>query len=42
MQAVPTFPASHEIRALLTRFTTDGGTVVVSSHVMALVEQPCD
>ncbi len=30
------------IRALLTRFTADGGTVVVSSHVMALVEQICD
>ena len=30
------------IRALLTRFTADGGTVVVSSHVMALVEQLCD
>jgi len=30
------------IRALLRRFTADGGTVVVSSHVMALVEQLCD
>lgn len=30
------------IRALLTRFAADGGTVVVSSHVMALVEQLCD
>jgi ABC-2 type transport system ATP-binding protein len=30
------------IRALLTRFTADGGTVIVSSHVMALVEQLCD
>ncbi len=30
------------IRALLTRFTAGGGTVVVSSHVMALVEQLCD
>ncbi len=30
------------IRALLARFTAGGGTVVVSSHVMALVEQLCD
>ena len=30
------------IRALMRRFTADGGTVVVSSHVMALVEQLCD
>ncbi len=30
------------IRALLQRFTAGGGTVVVSSHVMALVEQLCD
>lgn len=30
------------IRALLTRFAADGGTVIVSSHVMALVEQLCD
>jgi ABC-2 type transport system ATP-binding protein len=30
------------IRELLRRFTADGGTVVVSSHVMALVEQLCD
>ncbi len=30
------------IRALLTRFAAGGGTVVVSSHVMALVEQLCD
>ena len=30
------------IRALLARFAADGGTVVVSSHVMALVEQLCD
>lgn len=30
------------IRQLLRRFTADGGTVVVSSHVMALVEQLCD
>lgn len=30
------------IRALLQRFAAGGGTVVVSSHVMALVEQLCD
>ncbi|WP_336922434.1 ABC transporter ATP-binding protein [Aquipuribacter sp. SD81] len=30
------------IRELLRRFAADGGTVVVSSHVMALVEQLCD
>ncbi len=30
------------IRALLTDYTAAGGTVVCSSHVMALVEQVCD
>ncbi len=30
------------IRAILQGFTTAGGTVVCSSHVMALVEQLCD
>ena len=30
------------IRSLLRAFVADGGTVIVSSHVMALVEQLCD
>lgn len=30
------------VRALLHRFVGDGGTAIVSSHVMALVEQICD
>jgi ABC-2 type transport system ATP-binding protein len=30
------------IRSILWGFTTAGGTVVFSSHVMALVEQLCD
>lgn len=30
------------IREILRRFTAGGGTVVMSSHVMALVEQVCD
>lgn len=30
------------LRAILVRFTADGGSVVLSSHVMALVEQLCD
>ncbi|MFC5380994.1 ABC transporter ATP-binding protein [Aquipuribacter nitratireducens] len=34
--------SASTIRELLQRFTADGGTVVVSSHVMALVEQLCD
>lgn len=34
--------SARTIRAVLRRFTADGGTVVLSSHVMALVEQLCD
>jgi ABC-2 type transport system ATP-binding protein len=30
------------LRAILARFVADGGSVVLSSHVMALVEQLCD
>lgn len=30
------------IRAILRRFTANGGSVIISSHVMALVEQICD
>ena len=30
------------IRAILRRFVDAGGSVVISSHVMALVEQLCD
>ncbi len=30
------------IRTMLRRFTASGGTVILSSHVMALVEQLCD
>jgi len=30
------------IRAILRRFVGAGGSVVISSHVMALVEQLCD
>ena len=30
------------IRSILQRFVTGGGSVVISSHVMALVEQLCD
>ena len=36
-------PVSGEgIRAILRRYTRDGGTVVLSSHVMELVESLCD
>jgi ABC-2 type transport system ATP-binding protein len=36
-------PVSGEgIRSILRRFTRDGGTVVLSSHVMELVESLCD
>ena len=34
--------SARTIRTVLTRFTAAGGTVVLSSHVMALVEQLCD
>ncbi len=34
--------SGRTIRTVLQRFTADGGTVVLSSHVMALVEQLCD
>jgi ABC-2 type transport system ATP-binding protein len=34
--------SARTIRTVLQRFTTTGGTVVLSSHVMALVEQLCD
>ena len=34
--------SGRAIRTVLGRFTRGGGTVVVSSHVMALVEQLCD
>ena len=34
--------SARTIRTVLQRFTHTGGTVVVSSHVMALVEQLCD
>lgn len=34
--------SARTIRGVLTRFTAAGGTVVLSSHVMALVEQLCD
>lgn len=34
--------AGSTIRSLLHSFVADGGTVIVSSHVMALVEQLCD
>jgi ABC-2 type transport system ATP-binding protein len=30
------------LKAILTRFVAGGGAVVLSSHVMALVEQLCD
>lgn len=30
------------LQAILVRFVADGGSVVFSSHVMALVEQLCD
>jgi ABC-2 type transport system ATP-binding protein len=30
------------LRAILVRFVADGGSVVLSSHVMALVEELCD
>jgi ABC-2 type transport system ATP-binding protein len=30
------------LKAVLTRFVAGGGSVVLSSHVMALVEQLCD
>lgn len=34
--------SARAIRTVLQRFTENGGTVVLSSHVMALVEQLCD
>jgi ABC-2 type transport system ATP-binding protein len=34
--------SARAIRTVLRRFTERGGTVVLSSHVMALVEQLCD
>lgn len=34
--------SARTIRTVLQRFTAAGGTVVLSSHVMALVEQLCD
>ena len=34
--------SARTIRTVLQRFTASGGTVVLSSHVMALVEQLCD
>jgi ABC-2 type transport system ATP-binding protein len=34
--------SARAIRTVLQRFTQRGGTVVLSSHVMALVEQLCD
>ncbi|KGM09988.1 ABC transporter ATP-binding protein [Cellulomonas bogoriensis] len=34
--------SARAIRAILTGFVAAGGTVVLSSHVMALVEQMCD
>ena len=34
--------SARTIRTVLKRFTDRGGTVVLSSHVMALVEQLCD
>jgi ABC-2 type transport system ATP-binding protein len=34
--------SARTIRTVLRRFTERGGTVVLSSHVMALVEQLCD
>jgi ABC-2 type transport system ATP-binding protein len=35
-------PVSARVfRTVLTRFTTGGGTVILSSHVMALVEELC-
>ena len=33
--------SARVIRTVLTRFTTNGGTVIFSSHVMALVEELC-
>ena len=32
----------QKLRAILERFVGAGGSVVISSHVMALVEQVCD
>ncbi|RIJ70829.1 ABC transporter ATP-binding protein [Nakamurella silvestris] len=34
--------SARVIRTVLTRFTQGGGTVILSSHVMALVEELCD
>jgi ABC-2 type transport system ATP-binding protein len=34
--------SSATIRAILQRFVRDGGSVVLSSHVMAIVEELCD
>lgn len=40
-EAVDPISAST-IRTILQRFVTSGGSVIISSHVMALVEQICD
>ena len=34
--------SAAEVRAILDSFIAAGGTVVMSTHVMALVEQVCD
>lgn len=34
--------AAHTIRVILRRFTAGGGSVILSSHVMPLVESMCD